>query len=73
MARSDIPETDLCDLDPDDELDAADGPTSTIVGSLRFLQRQAEFAGMPLTAHLISAAALSAQEEDPPDFLKRAH
>jgi hypothetical protein len=73
MAKSDLALTEFCDFDLDDELEDADSPASTIVGSLRFLQRQAEFAGMPLTAHLISAAALSAQEEDPPDFLKHAN
>lgn len=34
-----------------------------IESCLRFLQNQAEVAGMPMTAHLISTAALAALEE----------
>lgn len=67
MAKTEPDTRDLASFHLGDADDAADRISArTIEGCLRYLQRQAEGAGMPMTAHLISAAALSALEEDAP-------
>ena len=74
MAKREAMINDLAQYHIGDNEDPAAAITArTIEGCLRYLQRQAETAGMPLTAHLISAAALSALEEDPPRLTKLAN
>ena len=74
MAKRGATISDLAQYHISDNEDPSEAITArTIEGCLRYLQRQAESAGMPLTAHLISAAALSALEEDPPRLSKLAN